>query len=60
MKSSFQELMELVAKDVESKDETSLLALLERLIGLRASFKRDRDLLEAVIRRVERQLRARS
>ena len=60
MKSSFQELMELVAKDVESKDETSLLALLEKLIGLRASFKRDRDLLEAVIRRVELQLRARS
>jgi hypothetical protein len=60
MKSSFQELMELVAKDVESKDQTSLLALLEKLIGLRASFKRDRDLLEAVIRRVERQLRGRS
>ena len=60
MKSSFQELIELVARDVESKDETSLLTLLERLIGLRASFKRDRDLLEAVIRRVERQLRARS
>ena len=60
MKSSFQELMELVAKDVESKDETSLLALLEKLIGLRASFKRDRDLLEAVIRRVELELRARS
>lgn len=60
MKSSFQELMELVAKDVESKDQTSLLALLEKLIGLRASFKRDRDLLEAVIRRVELELRARS
>jgi hypothetical protein len=60
MKSSFQELMELVAKDVESKDETSLLALMEKLIGLRASFKRDRDLLEAVIRRVELELRARS
>jgi hypothetical protein len=60
MKSSFQELMELVAKDIESKDETSLLTLLERLIGLRASFKRDRDLLEAVIRRVELELRARS
>ena len=60
MKSSFQELMELVAKDVEAKDETSLLALLEKLIGLRASFKRDRDLLEAVIRRVELELRARS
>ena len=60
MKSSFQELIELVARDVESKDETSLLTLLERLIGLRASFKRDRDLLEAVIRRVELELRARS
>jgi hypothetical protein len=60
MKSSFQELMELVAKDIESKDDVSLIALLEKLIGLRASFKRDRDLLEAVIRRVERQLRARS
>ena len=52
MKSSFQELMELVAKDVESKDDASLIALLEKLIGLRESFKRDRDLLEAVIRRV--------
>jgi hypothetical protein len=60
MKSSFQELMELVAKDIESKDAASLIALLEKLIGLRASFKRDRDLLEAVIRRVERELRARS
>ena len=60
MKSSFQELMELVAKDVESKDETALIALLEKLVVLRESFKRDRDLLEAVIRRVERQLRGRS
>ena len=32
MKSSFQELMELVAKDVESKDETALIALLEKLV----------------------------
>jgi hypothetical protein len=60
MKSSFLELMELVAKDIESKDDVSLIALLEKLIGLRESFKRDCDLLEAVIRRVERQLRARS
>jgi hypothetical protein len=60
MKSSFQELMELVARDIESKDDVALIALLERLIGLRKSFKRDRDLLEAVIRRVERQLRGRS
>ncbi len=60
MKSSFQELMELVARDIESKDEPALVALLEKLVGLRESFKRDRDLLEAVIRRVQRQLRARS
>ena len=60
MKSSFQELRELVARDLESKDEAALVALLEKLVGLRESFKRDRDLLEAVIRRVERQLRARS
>jgi hypothetical protein len=60
MKSSFQELMALVAKDIESKDDAALITLLERLIGLRKSFKRDRDLLEAVIRRVERQLRGRS
>jgi len=60
MKSSFQELMALVARDVEAKDETALLALLERLVGLRESFQRDRDLLEAVIRRVELQLRGRS
>ena len=58
MKSSFQELMELVARDIESRDEAALVALLEKLVGLRESFKRDRDLLEAVIRRVERQLRA--
>jgi hypothetical protein len=60
MKSSLQELMGLVAKDIESKDEVALIALLEKLIGLRESFKHDRDLLEAVIRRVERELRARS
>lgn len=60
MKSSFQELMELVARDIESKDEAALVELLEQLVGLRESFKRDRDLLEAVIRRVEPQLRARS
>jgi hypothetical protein len=60
MKSSFQELMALVAKDVESKDDAALVALLEKLIGLRESFKRDRDLLEAVIHRVEQQLRGRS
>ena len=60
MKSSFQELMELVARDIDSKDEAALVALLEKLVRLRESFKRDRDLLEAVIRRVERQLRARS
>jgi hypothetical protein len=60
MKSSFQELMGLVAKDVKSKDDAALVALLEKLIGLRESFKRDRDLLEAVIHRVEQQLRGRS
>ena len=60
MKSSFQELMELVAKDVESKGQASLIELLERLYRLRDSFKRDRDLLDTVIRRVERQLRGRS
>ena len=60
MKSSFQELMELVARDIESKDEAALVVLLEKLVGLRESFNRDSDLLEAVIRRVERQLRARS
>ena len=62
MKSSFRELMELVAKDIESRDQAALIALLERLYLLRDSdsFKRDRDLLETVIRRVERQLRARS
>ena len=60
MKSSFQELMELVARDIESKDNVALIALLDRLIGLRESFEQDRDLLEAVIRRVEWQLRGRS
>ena len=60
MKSSFQELMDLVARDVESKSQASLIELLERLYRLRDSFKRDRDLLDTVIRRVERQLRGRS
>jgi len=59
MKSSFQELMALVARDVDSKSDHALLALLAQLIGLRESFQRDHDLLEAVIRRVERQLEAR-
>jgi len=60
MKSSFQELMELVARDVEAKGRTALLDLLATLCGLRRIFERDRDLLEAVIRRVEQALRGRS
>lgn len=59
MKSSFQELMDLVAKDIESKDAQALLQLLEKLEGLRPRFKQDLDLLEAVIGRVRRSLRRR-
>ena len=60
MKSSFQELMVLVARDLQAKDAASLADLLERLRGLRSVFEADRDLLEAVIRRVEQALRGRS
>lgn len=60
LKSSFQELMELVADQVESKEPAELAALYKRLKDLRAVFHQDRDLLEAVIRRVERALRSRS
>lgn len=58
-KSSFQELMDLVARDVESKDRESLVALLEKLVGLRSSFDQDRDLLEAVIRRIQKAIGSR-
>ena len=59
MKSSFQELMELVSK-VASKDPHTLCAILKTLKGLRRTFERDRDLLEAVIRRVELELKSHS
>lgn len=58
-KSSFQELMALVAGNVESKDEAELEALREKLLGLRKTFRRDQDLLEAVIERIGRALRER-
>ena len=60
MKSSFQDLMTLVARDLQAKDAEALVELLVNLRGLRSVFKADRDLLEAVIRRVEQALRARS
>jgi hypothetical protein len=59
-KSSFQELMELVAAHVESRSADDLLAIHEKLMQLREVFERDRDLLEAVIRRIEEALRERS
>jgi hypothetical protein len=58
-KSSFQELMELVAGDVTSKDRASLGTLLSTLEGLRSTFDQDKDLLEAVIRKVESEIRSR-
>ena len=60
MKSSFQELMALVARDLQAKDADALVELLAKLRGLRSVFEADRDLLEAVIRRVEQALRVRS
>jgi hypothetical protein len=60
MKSSFQELMALVARDLQAKDAEALVELLVELRGLRSVFEADRDLLEAVIRRVEQALRGRS
>jgi hypothetical protein len=60
MKSSFQELMTLVARDLQAKDAEALVELLVKLRGLRSVFEADRDLLEAVIRRVEQALRGRS
>jgi hypothetical protein len=58
-KSSFQELMALVAGNVESKDAAELEALREKLLGLRKTFRRDQDLLEVVIERIGRALRER-
>lgn len=60
MKSSFQELKGLVARDLHTKDGEALAELVVKLRGLRSVFKVDCDLLEAVIRRVERALRGRS
>lgn len=60
MKSSFQELMTLVARDLQARDAEALVELLVKLRGLRSVFEADRDLLEAVIRRVEQALRSRS
>jgi hypothetical protein len=60
MKSSFQELMTLVARDLQAKDAEALVELLVKLRGLRSVFEADRDLLEAVIRRVEQALHGRS
>ncbi len=60
MKSSFQELMTLVARHLQAKDAEALVELLVKLRGLCSVFEADRDLLEAVIRRVEQALRGRS
>jgi len=60
VKSSFQELMALVARDLHTKDAEALADLVVKLRALRSVFKVDCDLLEAVIRRVERALRGRS
>ena len=53
-KSSYQELLELVAENIASKDEQQLAELHEKLVALRTVFDNDRDLLESVIRRIER------
>ena len=58
-KSSFQELVELVASHVELKGPDELAALHERLTTLRQVFDEDRDLLETVIRQVERVMKTR-
>jgi hypothetical protein len=60
MRSSFQELMALVARGLQTKEDAALLEPLATLCGLRRVFRTDRDLLEAVIRRVKRALRGRS
>jgi hypothetical protein len=52
--------MTLVARDLQAKDAEALVELLVELRGLRSVFEADRDLLEAVIRRVEQALRGRS
>jgi hypothetical protein len=59
MKSSFQELMALVARELDRRDDAARLELLAQLCGLRRAFRTDRDLLEAAIRRVKRALRGR-
>lgn len=60
MRSSFQELMGLVAKSTEGKDPETVVAFLDQCKALRRSFEQDRDLLEAVIRRLEEVLRDRT
>ncbi len=59
MKSSFQELMALVGRELDRREDAGRLELLAQLCGLRRVFETDRDLLEAVIRRVKRALRGR-
>ena len=43
IKSSFQELMALVAHDLQARGEASLVELLGKLRGLRSVFEADRD-----------------
>jgi len=58
-KSSYQELIELVASHAELKSPAELVALHEKLMDLREGFKQDSDLLESVIGRVEDAIRGR-
>jgi hypothetical protein len=60
VKSSFQALMALVVRDLHTRDAKALTELVVKLRGLRSVFWVDCDLLEAVIRRVDRALRGRS
>lgn len=54
MKSSYQELMDLVAQMIENaKDAAELRAKRAQLLSLSHSLKRDRDLLDAVLHRLD-------
>ena len=54
MKSTYQELMDLVASTIDNaKDAGELQAKRAQLLSLRYSLTRDHDLLEEVLRRLD-------
>jgi hypothetical protein len=56
-KSSFQELMELVTRNLELQEPAGLAAIEAQLLKMLAEHARDQDLIEAVLRRVRKKIR---